>query len=277
MIFARRHLILASVACSVALLTAGVVASSLGSSRPRSRPAAQDATGETAGLSPQRPSTWTALPPLTALPTETPVQQQYDAALASGLAASASLQAAQAAQVPAPGFSSAWPTLSVANTPEQWTSTFTSELLDIDFARQSRAGLGAWLSAEEAPELLPGVPPGVAVKVLYLSLLESAAVGEAASPIPDTVAWQADARAGVRWRVSDLLIQADPQFSQIVASGWQPIDQRFAVEDVTGALTINRSRAAATTTKRFSMAVYVGSAHWHQGYGTVLVNDWKET
>jgi hypothetical protein len=211
------------------------------------------------------------------LPTETPVQQQYDAALASGLAASSSLQAAQAAQVPGPGFSSAWPALQVANTPAQWTSTFTSELLDIDFPRQTRAGLGAWLSAEEAPELLPGVPSGTAGKVLYLSLLEGAAVGEAASPIPDTVTWQANATVGAHWRVSDVLIQADPQFAQIVASGWQPIDQRFAVEDVTGALTISRARTAATTTERFSMAVYVGSAHWHQGYGTVLVNDWKET
>jgi hypothetical protein len=217
------------------------------------------------------------VPPLTALPPETPVQQQYDAAIASGLASSSSLQAAQAAQVPAAGFSDGWPGLPVANTPAQWASTFTNELLDIDFARQTRAALGAWLSAEEAPELLPGVPSDVADKVLYLSLLEGASVGEAASPIPDTVTWQANARAGVRWRVSDLLIQVDPQFSQIVASGWQPIDQRFALEDVTGALTISRVRTAPATIKRFSMAVYVGSAHWHQGYGTVLVNDWKET
>jgi hypothetical protein len=110
--------------------------------------------------------------------------------------------------------------------------------------------------------------------VLYLSLFETAATGGTASPVPDPVTWAADARAGVRWSVSNLVVQADPQFSQIVASGWEPVDQRFAVEDVTGLLPV--AHGSTRTRTNFSMTVYVGSAHWHDGYGTVLVNDWKE-
>jgi hypothetical protein len=111
-------------------------------------------------------------------------------------------------------------------------------------------------------------------EVLYLSLFDAAALGSS-SPIPDQATWVADARAGVRWEVSDLLAQTDPEFSRVVASGWQPVDQRFTVEDVSGLLTVTRNGAVAR--RRFSMAVYVGSAHWHPGYGTVLVDDWKET
>jgi len=227
-----------------------------------------------AGPLPNRTAGFTPVPPLTDAPTETPVQQQYDAAFASGLSSSSSVEIAEQARVPVPAFSSTWPPLAPANNPEQWVTEFTDELLDIDFAHQSRAALGAWLSAEEAPELLPGVPQQVQNKVLFLSLCDAGALG-VTSPIPDQSIWDAYTRSAVRWSVSDVLVQADPTFSQIVASGWEPVDQRFAAEDVSGVLTMTEGRSAIRRT--ISMAVYVGSAHWHPGYGTVLVNDWKES
>lgn len=270
----RRHALAAGAALLVVLLIVAVVASSRVSSRTRRSPDAGSPSAP-ATLSPVQTQRWTAVPPLTDLPAQTPVQQQYDAALASGLAASSSVQAAEIAQIPPPGFATDWPALPLANTPEQWTAQFVQQLLNIDFTRQTRAGLGQWLSAEEAPELLAGVPASIADRVLYLSLFDTAAVGGASSPIPDFSSWAAAAKAGEYWSVSDLVIQADPQFSQIVASGWEPIDQRFAVEDVTGLLTIHEGQSSST--KHFSMAVYVGSAHWHDGYGTVLVSNWKES
>lgn len=270
----RRHVLAAGATTFLMLLIVAVVASYSGSSHTRRKPEA-GLSNAPATLSPVQPQRWTAVPPLTDVPAQTPVQQQYDAALASGLAASSSVQAAELAQVPPPGFTAGWPPLPVANTPEQWVTQFTQELLNIDFAHQTRAGLGQWLSAEEAPELLAGVPASIADKVLYLSLFDTAAVGGASSPIPDVSSWAAAAGAGERWSVSNVVIQADAQFSQIVANGWEPIDQRFAVEDVTGLLTIHQGQES--TTKHFSMAVYVGSAHWHNGYGTVLVNNWKES
>jgi len=74
--------------------------------------------------------------------------------------------------------------------------------------------------------------------------------------------------------VGGLLIQPDPQWMEILAAGWQPTDERFGVEDVSGQLTVKR--AGASFSLRFSLAVYTGSAHWHPGYGTVLVDNWTE-
>jgi hypothetical protein len=207
------------------------------------------------------------------VPEETPVQQQYDQALAEGLAAS-SVQAAESAPVPGPAVSALWPPLPITNSPEQWVRQFVTRLLDINFKKQTRAALGAWLSSQEAPELLPGVPAAVQNKLLYLSLLDPGAVGGGPTPIPAPETWAANARAGTSWAVSGLLVQPDRQWTQIVAAGWQPRDERFGVEDVSGQLTVNSGRGSLS--RHFSMAVYTGSGHWHPGYGTVLVDNWTE-
>ena len=227
-----------------------------------------------ARLSPKGSAGITPTPPLTDTPAETPVQQQYDAALASGLGSSPSVEVAERARAPVPAFSSSWAPLGVANTPEQWVSEFTAGMLAIDFTRQSRSGLGGWLSAEAAPELLPGIPQQIQEKVLYLSLFDASELGDA-SPIPDQSTWDRNARSGVRWSVSDVLVQPDLAFTQIVASGWEPVDERFAAEDVSGVLTVTVGRSKRR--RDFSMAVYVGSALWHPGYGSVVVDDWKES
>jgi hypothetical protein len=273
MTFERRQILVGGVAAFfLVLLIAGVLASSIGSSGHG--PVLKAGSPSTITFSPEQSSGWTPVTPATDVPTDTPVQAQYDQALASGLRSSSSIQAADVAPVPTPAFTSSWPALPVATTPEQWAEDFTHQLLDIDFAHQSRAALGSWLSAEEAAELLPGVPTPVADKVLYLSLFDSAAVGGGASPIPDDSAWQADGRSGIHWQASDLLVQPDPQFSQILSDGWQPVDRRFTVEDVSGLLAVIHGQARIT--RHFSMTVYLGSAHWHQGYGTVLVDNWQE-
>lgn len=267
-----RRLIVGTAVVLAILLLAGVIAGSLTSHR-RNQPQAEAPRPSTAPA--PRPSTgFTPVAPLRTRPAQTPVQEQYDAALSSGLGSSSSMSAALAAQVPGPAFSTDRPALAVANTPELWVEEFTQALLDIDFAHESRAALGAWVSAESAPELLPGVPPGVQNKVLYLSLFEAGLFGSS-SPIPDRQTWDADARSGTRWSVSNLTVQTDPRYSQLLATGWQPDDERFVVEDATGILNITTS--GSTTARPFSMAVYAGSAHWHQGYGTVLVDDWKES
>lgn len=269
----RPALVAGIVATVVGALIAVVVTTLLVGGHHHASPLNTPSTTE-AGLLPNRTAGFTPVPPLTDTPAETPVQQQYDAALASGLSSSASVEIAEQADPSAPAFSPSWPPLAVADTPEQWVTEFTTALLDINFAQQQRSGLGAWLSAEEAPELLPGVPQQVQDKVLFLSLLDAEALG-GTSPIPDPSSWAALARSDVRWSVSDVVVQADPTFAQIAASGWEPIDQRFAVDDVSGVLTVTGGQMVARHT--FSMAVYVGSAHWHPGYGTVLVDDWKES
>ena len=282
----RRALAVALLAVLAVFLVLGVAL--VRTSTPR-RPGATVAPGERGGASrhpssskpptprvPRRGASsggFVAVPPATVVPPETPVQIDQDRALAAGLAASGSLSTARAATMPQPGFSSAWPALGRAEDPTTWTLAFVRELLDIDFAAQSRAGLGRWLVAESAPELLPGVPGSVANKVLYLSLFDTAALGGGPSPIPSPARWGLDASSRVRWSVAGLVVEPDPAWSAVLASGWQPSDLRFAVEDVSGRLVERTGREVVA--RRFSLTLYVGSARFHQGYGSVLVDNWQ--
>ena len=127
---------------------------------------------------------FTPVPPATVVPEQSPVQAQYDQALSEGLGSSATVHAAEASGVPAPAFAGGWGPLPVTYDPSTWTERVVHALLDINFARQSRAGLGSWLSAEEAPEVLPGVPAAIEDKVLYLSLFDTTAMGGGTSAVP---------------------------------------------------------------------------------------------
>jgi hypothetical protein len=202
------------------------------------------------------------------------VQQQYDRGFEEGFSSPANesmLHRADALTLPGPAISGGWPDLAVSETPDGWATEFTSGLLDIDFAHQSYGALGAWLVAEEAPDVLPGIPSAFSERTLYVSLLEPAIIGQP-SPVPSPGQWRADAAAGVRWSANDLEVQLDPQWQQMIDAGWQPPDIRAAVEDVSGVLTI--TRRGVSTKRRFSLVIQVGSGRWRDGYGTVLVSDW---
>jgi hypothetical protein len=203
------------------------------------------------------------------------VQLQFDTQFESGLAPTMPDIEAAGQHMPAPAYAGGWELLPVSYQPELWVQEFVTELLGIDFAQQSRTGLAAWAVANEAPEMVPGVVAQVQNTLLYVSLLDPSAAGGTTSPIPSTAQWQANASAGVVWSVSQLLIEMDPQWSQIIASGWEPTDARLSDYDVSGVLTVTQPGGPATTL-RFSMQTYVGSAHWHQGYGTVSVSSWSE-
>lgn len=269
---ARRTMAAAAIAF-VALLIGGIAAGLLGSpghrqpiTRPSARPST-NASGQRAGPAP--------VPPATVAPADTPVQQQYDQALESGLSASPTVLAAETTAIPPPAVSPAWPAPQPSNDAQQWIQTFVTELLSINFSNQTRPGLASWLSYVEAPELLPGVPQAAQNKVLNLSLMNPSAAGSGSSPIPDESQWSALAAQHSAWSAHDLLIQPDSQWAQILAAGWQPVDQRFGAYDVSGLLT--RAGGGQSTTAHFSLVIYVGSAHWQEGYGTVLVSKWGES
>jgi len=220
---------------------------------------------------------WHPVAPATAVPEASPVQQQYDKGFELGFSSAsnvAMMKRAEALALPGPAIDGGWPDLSVSQTPEGWATEFVAGLLDINFARQSRHALGAWLVAEGAPDLMPGIPSAFQQRTLYVSVLRPGMIGQS-SPLPSPSEWRADAAAGTEWSASDLECQPEPQWQQMIDAGWQPTDLRAAVEDVSGVLTITRGNA--TTTRRFSLVVQVGSALWRDGYGTVLVSDWKES
>jgi hypothetical protein len=224
------------------------------------------------GLSPGAGLSWHA--PSTVVPPGTPVQEQYDQALSQGLGALSGMDAARVLPVPAPAITAGWPRVAVQVTPESWASAFVSGLLNINYARQSRAALAAWLQAEEAPELVPGVPPAVADKTLYISVLDPGLFGGQPTPIASTEQWAADARAGTTQSVRGLMVQADPGWAQATAAGWQPSDVRMSEEDVSGVLELRRN--GYVSSHRFAVQLLVGSARWHDGYGTVAVAGWQE-
>lgn len=220
---------------------------------------------------------WHAVAPATTVPQDTPVQQQYDKGFEKGFASPSNevmMRQAERLQLPAPAVEDGWPALAASNTPDGWASEFVTGLLDINFAHQSRRALGAWLVAEEGPDLMPGIPKAFQDRTLYVSLLEPGIIGQP-SLLPSAAQWSADASAGLRWSVGGLQVQLEPQWQSMIDAGWQPPDIRAAVEDVSGVLTITKGKTPSS--KRFSMVVQVGSAQWRDAYGTVLVSDWSES
>ena len=111
-------------------------------------------------------------------------------------------------------------------------------------------------------------------KVLYISLLDPGLFGGQPTPVASSSQWAANAGAGVRQTVSNLLVQADPAWAQMIAAGWQPSDVRMTEEDVSGLVEVHQAGGAAS--HRFRLQVIVGSSRWRGGYGTVAVSGWQE-
>jgi hypothetical protein len=276
----RRLLVGLGVIFGLAVIIVGLIGMAAGEtgrtgSTAIDHPASPSASGQApvaVGSSPGAGLSWHA--PATVVPSGTPIQEQYDQALSQGLGALSGMNAATARPVPAPAITAGWPHLAVQVTPENWASAFVTGLLNINYTRQSRAALAAWLQAEEAPELIPGVPPAVADKTLYISLLDPGLFGGQPTPMASPEQWAADARAGVTQSVHGLMVQPDPGWAQATAAGWQPSDVRMTEEDVSGLLDLRRG--GRVTSHRFTLQVLVGSARWHDGYGTVAVAGWQE-
>lgn len=216
-----------------------------------------------------------AVVPATTIPPLTSVQMQYDQAFQNSFSAN-SQQNAQvlALNLPTPAIGGGWVGLPISQTPESWSIAFVSGLLNINFSNQSRVALGSWLEAEEAPEDLPGIPAELQNRTLYVSLLEPG-ISQQSSPIPSVADWNSNASNGVVWSVNGLKASVDPQWQKMIDAGWQPRDLRMTTEDVSGFLGVTQN--GVTTEHMFSMTLVVGSAHWHNGYGSVLVGNWSES
>ena len=144
--------------------------------------------------------------------------------------------------------------------PGTYAIAFTTELLDTNFAVQSRDALLAWAEHEEAPNTLPGVPASVAGKALVLSLADPDLPGGSPSPVPSAPQWVADAR---EWREPERRPTCKPRSTPIgrrsSRKGWQPRDPLMTIESVTGTMTVATNGVAAAP-ESFSLTVTLGSA-----------------
>lgn len=266
--------------CAVAFFLAAVlvaVSVAVVLVRPRTVRAAGNVrtAGRTADPAQRAPArVWVPLTPSTTLPALSPAQLKYDQAFEAGLSSPderAVMAGVGSIALPAPATGRGWPELAPAYSPGAWAIEFTTGLLDVDFAHQARLSLGQWLVAEEAPDLLPGVPARSRLGWLVATVLCPRLVPGSRPPLPGPARWAAYAAAGERWRVSDLHVQVDPQWQAMVAAGWQPVDLYASVQDVSGVLA--RRSGGRTTRSTFSLELQLGSARWHAGYGTVLVGE----
>ena len=207
-------------------------------------------------------------------PPEGGLQAQIDTELAADETPGA-IAAARAARVPAPAVSTAYPALPGADSadPAGFAIAFATELLDTNYAIQTRDALLAWAEHEEAPNTLPGVPSDVAGKALVLSLADPALPGASPSPVPSKAQWVADAAAGITQQVRNVAAEVDPDWTELVSEGWQPADPRMTIETLTGDLTVTTS-GQASVPEPFSLTLTLGSAAHARGYGAVAAGDW---
>jgi hypothetical protein len=213
--------------------------------------------------------------PQSELRTADPVQQQVDAELAQA-ETPAAISAAERFSVPAPGVSTAYPLVPMVDRgdPGTYATAFTTELLNTNFATQSRGALLSWAEFEEAPNTLPGVPASVAGKALVLSLADPDLPGGSPSPVLSAPLWIADSQSAMSQSVTDVQAEIAPDWTRIISQGWQPRDPLMTVEVVTGNLSVVTNGVVGAP-QPFSLTVTLGSAaHAGAGFGAVTASDW---
>ena len=208
-------------------------------------------------------------------PPQTAVQRKIDGELAQA-ETPAAIDAAKQTNVPAAEVSVLYPSIPTddRDDPTAYALAFASELLDTNYAVQSRSALLAWAEHEEAPNTLPGVPASVAAKALVLSLADPGLPGGTPSPTPSAAMWASDGQSGISQTVSNLQAEIDPDWTQIVSEGWQPRDPLMTIETVTGTVSVT-TKGQVAPPESFSLTLTLGSAaHVHAGYGAVAAGNW---
>jgi hypothetical protein len=198
-----------------------------------------------------------------------------DEKLASAMGQSGSAMAAlEALTPPPPGWTGAYPAVpaGVTQSDQGYAMAFTKELLDRNYRTQSRLDLARWLEAEAAAEMLPGVPMAAAEHTLYGELMEPAAIGNQAGPVPTATQWTNLASAGVTQHVYNIFVSPDATWSGFVSQGFTSADPLLTVKDVTG--IIATTRRGKTTTKHFSFQLFLASALHRPGYGSFGIDQW---
>ena len=177
--------------------------------------------------------------------------------------------ASTAAKLPSAATSTNYPPIDATDVqaPSTYALAFTQELLDIDFASSTRHELLAWASYNDAPNSTVTMPVAINLKVLPASLTMNP------TPIPTSMQWKKLAATRTSWRVSGLVTSVSPIWTELLATGWQPVDPLMTMYDVSGALTVT-APGHGPDVESFFFLLTLGGASWHPGYGAVVMNNW---
>ena len=206
--------------------------------------------------------------PLRVTPPQTAIERTANAVMAQN-ENSGSFTTSQAAQFPGAATCAAFPPIDAADSslPSMYALAFTQELLDVDFATSTRQELLAWASYNNAPNTLANIPATANLKILPGSLAARPAL------LPTKTQWATMAAARTRWRVSGLVISVSPIWTQMLSTGWKPVDPLMVIYDVSGTLTVTTPDHQPVV-ESFSFGLTLGGASWHPGYGAVAVDYW---
>jgi hypothetical protein len=200
----------------------------------------------------------------------TPPQTAIERTVNQGFAQEWSGESATtAAMLPEAATSATFPPIDAADSqaPSTYALAFTQELLDVDFAASTRKELLAWASYNNAPNSLVTMPAAINQKVLPASLTMSP------TPVPTSTQWKRLAAVRTNWHVSGLVTSVSPIWTQLLATGWQPVDPLMAMYDVSGTLTVT-TPGHEPDVESFFFVLTIGGASWHAGYGAMALNDW---
>ena len=176
--------------------------------------------------------------------------------------------------LPAAAYSSGYPAVPAADLGDaaSFATAFVSELVDRDYARQSRQQLLAWAQAESAPNTLPGLDPALTGHSLALSLIDPV---PPPGPVPPPAVWTQAAAAEQVQTVTNIETAVNADWLALTSSGWQPSDPAMTVLTVTA--NLNVAGPGGGRTESFSLQLTLGSNGSRPGYGAVAVDDWTVT
>jgi hypothetical protein len=265
LVFHRRSVI-ATAAAAVALVAVVGAMASAGSGHGR-------ASNTDRSHNPDRPApaTTTTMTPNPAYhPTYVSIPPQDGS---NAIAAQWPVAALETEKPPAPAYATPLPAIPTSETADavDYSIAFATELIDLDYRDETRIQLAEWAQAEAAGAMMPGIPTSAADNVLYATLFDPQ-VGGGPSPIPSAHQWAANATAHVAQHATGVFASEDPGWEQLVAEGFASVDPLMAVYDVTGTLTI--TQPGKNFTVHFRLALGVGSALHHPGYGASSIG-WK--
>ena len=149
-----------------------------------------------------------------------------------------------------------------------YVRSWTRELLDIDFATESRRQLLAWANLNVAATPLVPIPASD-TRLFAIDQLRSPP-----SPVPSAATWNQLAAEHVTWKVSNVMTRYRSVWQTTVTDGLVPPDPRMEMLVVTGTLTVTQP-GQSPRTEQVSLDVTTATGLYETGYGIAEETHWE--